>query len=308
MTKKNLTHWLKVIIIGVFFGFALQFVRAWTEPTSSPPNGNVGAPINTGSTAQTKQGAINVLGFGSNQGIWATGSNYGVIGQSASNPKAWGALGTGEWGGYFGGSVGSDATMQAPVFIAATGGYMQSPVFYGNPYDGHYIDINGTARLNYGVFDNLYSGGYVQSTVFYDTPYDGHYIDINGTARLNYGVFDNLYSGGWMQSPIFYDANDNGYYVDPNDNSRMNGLYSNNITNYGDIYSYGRVCSAVGGWKCLDNIPACTCAIYPVSFGSGYQCGIYYNRYCSWGGYTAAYSGVQATTCDGWGGISFPCN
>ena len=30
----------------------------WIEPTTAPPNGNVGAPINTGATAQTKAGGF----------------------------------------------------------------------------------------------------------------------------------------------------------------------------------------------------------------------------------------------------------
>ena len=51
-------YWLKVAIIGIALGFGLQFVRAWTEPTTAPPNGNVGAPINTSSTAQTKAGGF----------------------------------------------------------------------------------------------------------------------------------------------------------------------------------------------------------------------------------------------------------
>jgi hypothetical protein len=60
--RKQITYWLSVIVVGIALGLALQFVRAWTEPTSSPPNGNVGAPINTSSTAQTKTGDLNVKG------------------------------------------------------------------------------------------------------------------------------------------------------------------------------------------------------------------------------------------------------
>jgi hypothetical protein len=56
MKQKQTTHWLKVAVIGIALGFALQFVRAWTEPTEAPPGGNVGAPINTGGNAQTKTG------------------------------------------------------------------------------------------------------------------------------------------------------------------------------------------------------------------------------------------------------------
>src|SRR4030042_2321753 len=56
--KKNITHWVGVIIIGIALGLALQFVRAWTEPTEAPPGGNVGAPINTSDIRQTKNGGL----------------------------------------------------------------------------------------------------------------------------------------------------------------------------------------------------------------------------------------------------------
>jgi hypothetical protein len=62
-TKKQLTYWLSVIVIGIALGLGLQFVRAWTEPATAPPGGNVGAPINTSATAQTKAGGFNILGF-----------------------------------------------------------------------------------------------------------------------------------------------------------------------------------------------------------------------------------------------------
>lgn len=58
MTKKQLTYWFSVIVIGIALGLAIQFVRAWTEPTSAPPDGNLGAPINTSDLAQTKEGDL----------------------------------------------------------------------------------------------------------------------------------------------------------------------------------------------------------------------------------------------------------
>jgi hypothetical protein len=54
--QKKLIFWLGIIVIGVVLGFALQFVRAWTEPSQAPPGGNLGAPINTGASIQTKTG------------------------------------------------------------------------------------------------------------------------------------------------------------------------------------------------------------------------------------------------------------
>lgn len=81
-SKKQFTHWLKVIVIGVVFGFALQFVRAWTEPTAAPPNGNVGAPINTSGNVQEKgdathNGDICVWNGGTKKCLSAAGSGGG---------------------------------------------------------------------------------------------------------------------------------------------------------------------------------------------------------------------------------------
>jgi hypothetical protein len=43
-------------IVGTVFTSAL--VTAWTGPTSAPPNANVSAPINVGSTNQVKNGGL----------------------------------------------------------------------------------------------------------------------------------------------------------------------------------------------------------------------------------------------------------
>jgi hypothetical protein len=75
-TRKQITHWLSVIVVGIALGLGLQFVRAWTEPTVDPPNGNVGAPINTGAQTQTKAGNLNVNG-GILIGATTTSGNMG---------------------------------------------------------------------------------------------------------------------------------------------------------------------------------------------------------------------------------------
>jgi len=59
MKSKNLNKLLSlclgVLVLSVVVGFT---ILAWTEPTVAPTGGNVSAPLNTGSTAQTKAGAI----------------------------------------------------------------------------------------------------------------------------------------------------------------------------------------------------------------------------------------------------------
>ncbi len=49
------------MVIGVVFGFGLQFASAWTNPTLPAPDGNVAGPVNLSAFAQYKEGAI---GFG----------------------------------------------------------------------------------------------------------------------------------------------------------------------------------------------------------------------------------------------------
>ena len=76
-TKKQITHWFSVIVIGIALGLALQFVRAWTEPTVAPPGGNVGAPINTGGLTQVKAGTLGINSNGNLVGLTVNG-NVGI--------------------------------------------------------------------------------------------------------------------------------------------------------------------------------------------------------------------------------------
>jgi len=86
---KQITHWLGVIIIGLAVGLAVQFVRAWTEPTKAPPGGNVGAPINTSGIQQGKAGSL-VLNTNQNAvGLTVQGSvGIGTITPNTAAPNA----------------------------------------------------------------------------------------------------------------------------------------------------------------------------------------------------------------------------
>lgn len=55
---KEVVYWSSVAIVGIVFGLGIQFSMAWTEPISSPPTDNIGAPINTGATGQMKEGGV----------------------------------------------------------------------------------------------------------------------------------------------------------------------------------------------------------------------------------------------------------
>jgi hypothetical protein len=56
----NITQSFKVIAIALVLSVGISYVSAWTAPTATPPNSNVSAPINVGSTAQTKTGDLTV--------------------------------------------------------------------------------------------------------------------------------------------------------------------------------------------------------------------------------------------------------
>ncbi len=71
---QKFSQWFAIIAVGIVFGFTLQFVRAWTAPATSAPNGNVDAPINIGSDPQVKNGvlgvdAIDVVGIADIDGV-----------------------------------------------------------------------------------------------------------------------------------------------------------------------------------------------------------------------------------------------
>jgi len=59
--KTILTQILPAIILATFF--TVFIVYAWTEPSTSPPGGNVAAPINVSGNAQIKAGPLQVNGF-----------------------------------------------------------------------------------------------------------------------------------------------------------------------------------------------------------------------------------------------------
>jgi hypothetical protein len=73
-------HRMRYVWTFVLCTFALSplIASAWTGPTQSPPNGNVAAPINVGTTDQVKNGGLGVNSlavFGNSLFGGSTGSN-----------------------------------------------------------------------------------------------------------------------------------------------------------------------------------------------------------------------------------------
>lgn len=58
--RTQLLNALKVSALAVVLSFGLSYALAWTPPPANPPALNVEEPINEGSTAQTKRGALTI--------------------------------------------------------------------------------------------------------------------------------------------------------------------------------------------------------------------------------------------------------
>jgi len=63
--------------LGSCYRWGLIAVKAWSEPASAPPGGNIGAPINTSGIGQIKSGALQVNGF-RNLGATILDGNVGI--------------------------------------------------------------------------------------------------------------------------------------------------------------------------------------------------------------------------------------
>ena len=203
----------------------LQFAKAWTEPTAAPPTVNIGAPLTTGSGAQTKTGYVNLAGA------------------------------------------------------------MQTPYLYDSNDTRYFVDPASSSRMNYGVYDNVYSYGWMEAGIFYDANDTRYYVDPNGASVFNDAyIIDRMTIGGsgltsgsaygfgngaaWpnknslavdtletdggvggtgtlelnyyggnevhigpsgtkaIRAAIMYDGNNGGYYIDPNGNSNILSLHA----------------------------------------------------------------------------------
>jgi hypothetical protein len=66
--KKVILENVRLMVLTLIFSFGIGIAFAWTGPTSTPPAGNVFAPINISAIGQTKQG-----------NLWLTGTNASNI-------------------------------------------------------------------------------------------------------------------------------------------------------------------------------------------------------------------------------------
>lgn len=128
---KKISLVLSIIILSLTVGFSFAAWTDWTEPSASPPGGNVSAPINVSSTGQTKSGALTVnADFTANRLVDTSDGSYYV------DPANTG------YSALFAGSVGIGTTEPGST-LEVDGSFGASTVNTGNgDYELYAMDQN----------------------------------------------------------------------------------------------------------------------------------------------------------------------
>ncbi len=220
------------LVLALLLTFGLSYAyAAWSEPTATPPGGNVAAPINTGSAAQTKTGTLTVGGLALPAGatINGSGSNstYGAFtvqgsknGWSGVNFKDASGSNSGTlmmhpwYSGFYNatdnqwrmyvtdGGASSMGTVEANDFCTSSGKCLSTAGGSGNV--ASYNNLPSGAMAGYC---NTYSGVAIPPAIITSTP---------NSYSSGYGPFCGCSSGwtivmtGAMTSTNYIDCNGNG--------------------------------------------------------------------------------------------------
>ncbi len=165
---KNITQLLKLIALALVLSIGISYVSAWTTPTVMPPNGNVAAPINVGSTAQTKTGDICTTSGGTTKCLSSAGDNLG-------NHTATQALNMGTNNITAGGSNSSYGAMTiqgskntySGINFKNAGGSNSGTLMMHPSYSGFYNAADNNWREYVDDAGNSYQPGYTDTSDVY---------------------------------------------------------------------------------------------------------------------------------------------
>ena len=155
---KSTLQQIKIVALGVILAAGLSYALAWTGPSSTPPNGNVAAPLNVGTSTQTKYGNLVLNGLSVSAATILSGvlqipigtpaANNVLVSSDASGTVAWVSTSTLGFGGSSSVNHGmqdfdSSGTWTAPagvtsVMVEAWGGGSGASGNSGS------ADVNGT--------------------------------------------------------------------------------------------------------------------------------------------------------------------
>jgi hypothetical protein len=269
-----------LIVTGVVISLAYASIAlAWTAPTAAPPNGNISAPINTGSVEQVKTGSLTNIQLTSVSGapspvtnrlynvggtLYFNGSPIGGSGSTAVNGS-----GTANYISKFTGAsaLGNSQIIDngAEVGINVTPGPTAKFEVYGpgKSWGGYFTGANSGIYVSnvgtnnwaaqfyspaYGVYSQ--AGGVNTPAVQGSSPngYGGYFSGNIGLyaqgSNSSYGYTGHPSYGGFFSGPHgVYSQNQVGYYTYLDYAGSSWGLYTNGNTYAADYYV-----AATGQW------------------------------------------------------------
>lgn len=256
-SKRKVKKAINYLTLVALVFSALQSVRmvsAWTEPTTNPPGGNIGAPINEGSATQTKSGYLNISGGGT----YGTGG-IGIGNQSLNSSGPWLYVGDAA------GSVYGGQGLAAHNIWA--NGYSYGSQFVDANNGDYKVDPYGNSKL----FNLDLDGGFYGHGSFSVSAGDG--MALLSSIGLG-GYFKN--TGG------LYAENNSGYYTYLGYPSSSWGVYTN-----GNSYTAGQVRGDGGfciGGSCITSWPTVANSINWDSWQYGNHYASNGNIYMAWAG------------------------
>jgi len=148
---KNIKQTIITIIICAVIIAGVNILYAWTGPTGTPPNNNVTAPINIGSTAQQKTGSLRVGGLTSDYDTYLANISGGVGIGTATNGWKLRVGGNTQLTNWLdvGGNITANAGSISAIGLTGTS-WITTPgnIHAGETVDANNFKLNGTTNCN----------------------------------------------------------------------------------------------------------------------------------------------------------------
>ncbi len=203
--NKHTAYAIIGLMVGVFATAGIQLLLAWTGPASTPPNGNVAAPLNVSGTAQVKAGGL--------------------------------GLGTGGVANY----LGWPSALEVNGQVKAARFYDDDPNYFldGNSSSRlNYVEFNNTHSYGYAnAGGSMSAGGNMNAQQFVDTNNGNYYSDPNGTSNLyniqsnNWAAF-NTGNVGWAAGMYGPGYSQNAQPQNPSGSIYANDVYLRSVGKY----------------------------------------------------------------------------
>jgi hypothetical protein len=284
MTKDFLNSLALFLAVLIFALGAVLATIAWTEPTSAPPGGNIPAPINVGSQAQTKQGPLTTVGA-----LTSNTALYSPIFYDLDN-TSWYVNPSGT--SVFSGNVGIGTTSPtAKLHIRTTDTTtvpfrvdLVQPLRYRKPIT---ISNSAGALTDYQVLVTLDTASLITAGKMRSDCGDIRFTDSDGTTLLNYWLESGCNTAStriWVKVPSIPASSTKTIYVYYGNPSATSASSVQNTFIPNSIYVMSGSCSDSTNCGYMDNhAEADSIRGYAANICTNYVDKIYWGSVCDSG-------------------------